>query len=231
MTPGLEKLLRIASEPRLPRCDERLHALPSGVDKSLVAELTRVLGHKNGFFAFESALHVFHHGSGSGTNLVDWNATDGWRRFYTKLPEALLFFAQDVLCCQFAIGESGVWRLEPESGSLEQHADTLEQWAERVLADYPVEVAWTLAHEWQASHGPLVEGMRLVPRRPFLLGGDFDVQNLIPMEAAAAMENLGRLYAQVAAIPDGENVTVRGWLTGDVSQYDPNSSRPRGGPS
>ena len=46
------------------------------------------------------------------------------------------------------------------------------------------------------------------PRRPFVLGGEFEVDNLNVMACGRAMELFGRLFTQIESAPDGTQVTV-----------------------
>ncbi len=210
--PSLNKLIRISSEPEVAELDEPVGPLPAGIDLDVLQELLALLREKNGFYALESALELFPANSATDVDLISWNSPTGWRRSYPKIPAAMLFFGQDVVCCQFGVGASGVWKLEPESGELELYADSLEQWAARILEDYSYEVAWKLAHDWQQTHGPIPAGMRLLPKQPFVLGGDFVCENMMAVEREIAMQKLGSLHEQIANLPDGEKVQIHGWL-------------------
>src|SRR5450631_3114757 len=70
---------------------------------SLGLELFNMLECKNGFYAFESALHVFPMTSATGLSLEEWNADTLWRNGYKDLAEGLLFFAEDVFQNQFCL--------------------------------------------------------------------------------------------------------------------------------
>jgi hypothetical protein len=58
---------------------------------SLGPELFDMLRRKNGFYAFESALHVFPSTSAVAISLEEWNADTLWRNGYRDLAEGLLF--------------------------------------------------------------------------------------------------------------------------------------------
>src|SRR5215469_10978933 len=96
----IDRLLSIASEPlaREPAStSELLSAYPHG------AALLRMLQRKNGFYAYESALHVFPLTGDPGTGLEAWNAVPLWRDAYEDLGRDLLFFAEDALQDQFCL--------------------------------------------------------------------------------------------------------------------------------
>lgn len=176
-------------------------------------ELARLLERRNGFVAFESALLVLPgQNAGQVPGLDEWNDPRGWRKHYREVvSDDVVFFAMDALCCQFGTTSSAVVHLDPESGSLTTLSSTLEEWAALLLADYEQQTAWPLCKAWQAEHGPLGPGQRLIPLRPFVLGGDFEADNLRAMACGPALELLGRLYAQIKSAPDGSQVTVDWW--------------------
>ncbi len=170
-------------------------------------ELARLLGKRNGFFALESALHVFPVGSEVvGVSLGDWNAKELWRSMYEGITDGLTFFAEDVFGHQFAIGSGGVYRFDPETGERERIATDLEEWASIILGDYKVETGYPLAHEWQLRNGPLPAGKRLVPKLPFVLGGEFSVDNLHAQDAVEAMRYRASIATQLRGLPDGATV-------------------------
>lgn len=209
--PAIAKLLEISGEPlagsitELPRASSSADSARSQVDRLLQA--------KNGFLAFESALLVLPTRATRGVpGLGDWNALDGWRRHYDGLSGDILFFALDLFCGQFGVSTEGVVRLDPEYGRVEIVARDVEEWASRVLADYDFETGWSLAHEWQARTGALTLGSRLLGRKPFVLGGEYEVANLVERDLADAAEKLGQLYGQIRDLPDGAEVTLVGWV-------------------
>src|SRR5881394_4570455 len=62
------------------------------------------LRQKNGFYAFESALHVFPIGSKEGVmDLETWNLPDTWRNTYGGLADGYLFFGEDTFGNQFCL--------------------------------------------------------------------------------------------------------------------------------
>jgi len=175
--------------------------------------LMRLLELRNGFLAFESALHVRSLEGRSGyVGLLEWNEESGWRRHYETVPNNALFFAEDVFANQFAIGPQGVGRLNPETGNYKAHSPTLDAWAELILRDYNFETGWKLAHEWQTAHRALKLGERLLPRQPFVLGGEFETENLMAVPSGDAMERLGRLYQTIRNVPDGTRVALDFWF-------------------
>ncbi len=105
-----------------------------------------MLERKNGFCAFESALHIFPLTSEpvDGASLAEWNSDTFWRSDYGDLTPGLLFFAGNILQDQVCLSSSGVLRFNAETGGTKVMADSLENWAGIILRDYDHERAGDL---------------------------------------------------------------------------------------
>ncbi len=198
----MDQLVAIGSGP-LTHESARPEELAAGLEVLLLA--------CNGFYAFESALHVYPStATASELGVAKWNEPELWRETFDALGDGWCCFAEDAFGGQFAIGPNGVvGLLDPEIGLIEHLAADIEAWAKRVLDDYTVLTGWPLAHEWQVANGPLRPGRRLIPKVPFVLGGDFSSDNLYDADAVSAMRYRGDLAAQMRDLPDGSRVTLR----------------------
>jgi hypothetical protein len=176
---------------------------------ALGVELQDLLSRVNGFYAFESALHVRGAGAVPGELSLDqWNAANGWRTLYGPVADGHLFFAEDAFGGQFSISTSGVATFDPETGEAAPFATDLDEWADRLLDDHSVLTGYPLAHDWQAVNGPIPPGSRLVPTVPFVLGGAFSVDNLYALDAAESMRLRAELASQIRDLPDGASVSL-----------------------
>jgi hypothetical protein len=212
MGPSLKKLLSIASAPLLPKSEgiELSGHADGQFNSKLHAELSEMLRERAGFYAFESALYVrppsdcyVHLG------LQTWNSSTGWREVYGDLTQGLFFFAEDLFGVQFAIAADGVITFDPETGERTLLADDLDGWANALLTDYPALTGQPLAHAWQVAHGALKAEVRLMPKRPFVLGGEFSIDNLAPVDSTEGMRFRGDLAIQLRDLPDGSEVRLR----------------------
>jgi hypothetical protein len=203
----LEKLLSIASEPLGPEVTD-----PPSVTNgyALGPELFSILRNKNGFYAFESALHIFPLGGNHKPELVSWNAPSPWRSDYGDLAEGLLFFGEDILQDQFCLSAErpGILRFQAETGHVTPMAGNFDEWAAVILSNYPMETGWTFAHAWQQKNGPLPMGERLMPKRPFFLGGDYAFENLWLGDSLEGIRFKADLVRQTRELPDGAKVRL-----------------------
>ena len=210
MNTALKKLISVACDSLLPRwgAEEERIIEPFG---KIGGELLDLLRHKNGFFTFESALHVFPLGfSPDYLNLGSWNDPQTWKGEYGSLiPMPLLFFAQDVYGNQFGISDEGIVLFFSEFAEFEPIAKTLAEWGDVLWSDWRGFSGYDLAHAWQVQNRPLNEGERLIPKIPFVVGGKYEVANLYGGQVIDAMRFRASLARQVASVPDGTPIDLK----------------------
>jgi hypothetical protein len=206
MTGALRKLIDISSDALAMPIDDW-----AALDTALAfgAALQPLLSQKNGFYAFESALHVYPFAAKpSPQNLRDWNTDSVWKSLYPAPARELTYFAEDVFGAQFGIGGDGIFRLDIETGDLERHSDNLAGWAQRILSDSEFETGHPFAHAWQHRNGPLPSGVRLAPKQLFVLGGAFDLANMYAIEALKGIRYRADLASQIRGLADGTRVKL-----------------------
>lgn len=208
MSAHFDKLLRISSEAVALSAPE-LPSSIAGIDTEILDELRSLLRERNGFYAFESALHVFHASSTGDTyGINEWNTHDLWKHSYNGLTDGCVFFAEDVFGAQFGIKERSIVSFDPETAAFQHLAESVSEWVRVLLSDWRVLTGHPLAHEWQVNHGPIPAGYRLVPIVPFVAGGEFNVQNLHLLEAAKGMRLRGEIALQLKNLPDRAKIKL-----------------------
>ena len=139
----------------------------------------------------------------------EWNRS-GWRARYADVLGDGVCFAMDLFGMQYVWTPDAVRKLNPEDGELTTLSSaSAAAFAEAMIRDWEIETGAPLAADWRAEKGPLTGMQRLVPRAPFLLGGGFEVENLVSLPAAAALSILGEMKEQVAGVPNGTGVRLR----------------------
>ena len=173
----------------------------------MVSQLLEMLYKRNGFYALESALHVFPtHSSKDEIGICEWNENTLWRSAYKGFADGCLFFAEDIFGGQFCIKDSKIYIFDPETGLLDYLADDIESWAKLVINDYEVLTGYSLAHKWQKQYGLLPAGKRLLPKVPFVMGGEFVLDNLYLVDAVEGMKFRANIACQIKDLPDGSQV-------------------------
>jgi hypothetical protein len=202
MSNSIAKLAGIGGEP--------LCGAPGAIEGLEECGLMSLLRLKNGFYAFEGALHVLPYGPAQNElGLKEWNSSAGWRSDYQGLADDCFFFAEDVFGGQFCVHDGVVMSFDPETGDKCIIAADVEEWAHKILSEYEVLTGHPLAHEWQVRHGAIPHGQRLIPKIPFVLGGNFEVENLFLIEAARGMRSRANLAVQIKDLPEGSNVEFK----------------------
>jgi len=202
----LEKLLQISSAALAPAAD--LDALSKAIGAEASRRLAPLLQQKNGFYAFYASLHLLPFSTATELDLVAWNRRDGWRKFYGGLDRDAVFFAQDLFGGQFALLGDGISRFDPETAEFESLGRDIEQWCAAILADYDYLTGCSLAAEWQQEHGALEPGHRLFPKLPFVLGGEYEIDNLWSSLPQHVMEFRGFLASKIHGLSDGTAVRL-----------------------
>lgn len=208
MANSLENLLANAGPPLITEKpdlanDVRKQAGLAG--DSLLEFLTK----KNGFYAFESSLHVFPSETiGTEIGLRDWNSDGLWRSEYDDLIGDCVFFAEDIFGGQFCIKDDQIQSFDPETAEFTWVASDLEGWANAIETDFSFLTGFPIAHEWQTKHGRLPAAKRLLPKIPFVAGGKFSIDNLYLGDAVDGMRFRASLALQIRDLPDGADIYI-----------------------
>jgi hypothetical protein len=203
----LEQIFALASAPLATPQDVAISAFQNF--GHLGSQLREMLSMRNGFYAFESALHVFPDNDMAKNSLQWWNSKELWRCEYGELAESQLFFAEDVFGDQFCIHESWISRFDAEDGQLTPIAANIEEWAQLIREDYCMQTGYPLAHEWQLKHGALPDGKRLLPEQPFVLGGKYTIDNLYLANSVEGMQYRGSVARQIHYLPNGTKIALK----------------------
>jgi hypothetical protein len=208
MTPALGKLIEIGGAPFVRDSKPVGDAVSHLGD--IRASIGEVLARKNGFFCFESALRFFPSTTVEPSwGISEWNLPGLWKGDYRGVADNIYCFAEEIFGRQFVVRDEKIAVFESETGDLEIIASSLEEWASKVLLDYNQMTGHPLAHEWQSIHGPLHPRHRLMAKRPFVLGGEYSIENLVSLDSIRVMKSLGNLAFQLHDLPDGAKVEFK----------------------
>ncbi|MCT9846125.1 hypothetical protein N7563_18860 [Leclercia adecarboxylata ATCC 23216 = NBRC 102595] len=83
------------------------------------------------------------------------------------------------------------------------------EWCKKILEYYQVLTGYPLANAWQKKHGPIPVGYRLVPKMPFVAGGEYEPDNLYLEKSTVAMKARANIALQIRDVPDGSNIQLR----------------------
>lgn len=173
-------------------------------------ELNALLDARDGFYAFDDALHLWPSRTVKGARGRDeWNQAALWIDSYGGLADGLLFFSEDVFGNQYAIDGCQVLYFDAETADATVFAESIDGWIERILDEPDFHTGAPLSRKWSVEKTQLARGCRLIPKTPFVLGGAFAISNLYPLEDVDAMRYRGDLAQQLHGTPDGTEVELR----------------------
>lgn len=210
MLVNTQKLLSISS----PKISELIPQFEESTKKMLGClsdDLYNILAIKNGFYAFESALHFFP-ATTINQSIIDvnlWNSANLWKNEYSNSVEDYLFFAEDIFGGQFCVFNEKIHTFDPETEETEEIASNFDDWAKCILEEYNYLTGFELAHEWQMKNGFVPVGKRLLPKIPFVLGGKFTLDNLYLLDSVTGMKLRGDLAQQIKNSPDGTKIKFK----------------------
>lgn len=175
-------------------------------ESELGNELLKFLSIKNGFYAFDKALHVFPLGDkNSEQELLYWNGPV-WKDTYKTNTDHIFCFAENVFGEQFCISQNTINRFDPETTELEVIAKSIDEWAKNIIDDYDYLTGYSISNNWQQINGVIKPYNRLIPKIPFVLGGDFKIQNLYSANALKGMHSRANIANQIHDLPDGSKI-------------------------
>jgi hypothetical protein len=209
MGPATQKLVDISSPPFLP-------SDTSSVAKGLEqfgfngVLLNQIHASRNGFFCFEAALRIFPSiNCDSSLGIFEWNKDNLWKGEYNGLADQVFCFAEDIFANQFCIYRRKIACFNSETGDIEKISTTIEEWASQILENYDEMTGYPFAHEWQKIYGRMADRHRLIAKRPFVLGGEYELSNFASMDSLRIMKSLGNLAHQIHDSPDGSQVELK----------------------
>src|SRR5205823_2208076 len=132
-----------------------------------------------------------------------------WKSEFKRDLTKVIFFAEDIFGIQFCIKDDEVCTFDPETSESKVIATSLADWARWILEDPRIRTGWPLAHFWQLRNGPLESGIRLLPKVPFVLGGQFAIENLSQAHDIEAMRYRASIANQLLDCPDGSKVILK----------------------
>ncbi len=208
MTTSIAKLAALSGGPLGPDTSKVETKTSSSFGPNIPAYLDDLLGHCNGFYCFFSALHVFPLGvSTVSYDVGTWNSVALWRtEFLNLIPPKLFCFAEDIFGGQFCFFEDKIVFFDPEVATITPIASNLEEWAAIVLADPDTYSGFPFAEEWQKVFGVLPNRSRLVPKIPFVCGGEYSINNFAVMESSLGMRSRANVALQLLDCADGTKV-------------------------
>lgn len=197
---------------KLTQLKQLLSPISDSSAENICDELITLYTDLNGFVGFEGALLCFPSNLELNISLKYMNDLNPWKYVYCRDVQETFFFSADIFGHLFGVLRGGIMKFNPETGIIEKHSESIEEWASVIISNYDYETGWSLARDWQKENGPLNIEERLLPKVPFSIGGEYEISNLTVVKLNEAMKQYSNLFIQVKSAKKGESISIYGWL-------------------
>ncbi|QLB12915.1 hypothetical protein EV697_102415 [Bisgaardia hudsonensis] len=167
----------------------------------IAKELNSILSIKNGFELFEGCMRFLPWDLNTSRNILSWNNYIS-SLFHTDL----FFFSDNVLGEGFCFKGYEIGRFDFETCEFEFIASNMENFIKSLFSDFNYFSAYSIGITWQRYYRKIGFDEVLMPKIPFVLGGDYDVNNLYLSTINKGLRIKNELYNKVKNINDGERV-------------------------
>lgn len=188
-----------------------------GVDGNLFALLREkctdsgyfeFLVEENGGFFFNRSLHLYGLTSRySYHNLFEVNKS--LEKYFGSSFSGLLAFGQDVLGNQFCFSSKGVLFFNIETTEVEILASDFDKWLKVLGSDLDYLTGETFSKRWGSKEGLLEYGYRLCPKMPFVIGGQYEVENFYSQPFPNYLDINANIANQIKNLPEGAQVKLK----------------------
>ncbi len=152
---------------------------------------------------------IMFYGIDTGINCYDINeVNDFLSRVYGKIFTGISIGC-DVFANQFLIKEKDIYLFNIESGTLEFIARGFKDFADLLGEDWEYLSGYQYLNQWQKINNSLGKCCRLLPLKPFIIGGEFDVKQMIKYDFFDTLRYNSKLAKQIYDLPDGQSVEIK----------------------
>jgi hypothetical protein len=165
--------------------------------------------YSNGGYFFENALHLL----GSNDGDVDFDIFV-FNRFvkdiYKSKVTGSFFFAEDLFGHLFAFRDSKVFLMSIDAAEYKFVADSFEDWVNIVMDDPDYYLGYTFVQnaDFQTIK-KLGEGYRMGATMPFVLGGEYNIENLHLKNYKENLAFNASIAHQISDVPDGTPIQFK----------------------
>lgn len=130
--------------------------------------------------------------------------------YFGKLSEKVHAFGQDIFGHQFAFvkGSPEIVHFNAETGEIAVIAHSFNDWISAFENKLDYYTGAPLMDDWIAEKGPIPPDARLVPIKPFVIGGEFEVSNLHLLPFPQYLSYYADIARQISSIADGTQVKI-----------------------
>ncbi|MEL6809886.1 MAG: SMI1/KNR4 family protein [Bacteroidota bacterium] len=162
----------------------------------------------NGGFYYNNSLHFF------GSSLKNKSHDIGFmndllKMSYGEIVNGLFFFGEDVFGNMFAFKNDEVYSFNIESAKMELIAQNFKDFLVKLEEDLDYLTGISFVKELTRDQVyQLAYGHRITPKYPFVLGGDYSIENMILKDYEENIEFNSSIAKQIYDLPDGTKIEI-----------------------
>jgi hypothetical protein len=164
--------------------------------------------HTNGGYFFNKSLLIYGFGNvPKYASFVDMNLLING--MYNSFVPKAQYWGCDFLGNQFAFFENNVCFFNIETGQFEVLSRTFEEWLDVIYNDLNHYSGQSLVVEWEKENKELDFNERLCPKKPFVMGGEYVIENLFSLNIESVINYNYEIADQISNISDGTRVILK----------------------
>ena len=121
----------------------------------------------------------------------------------------LCFFACDIFGIQFCFRNRKIYSFDLESGKISFIANSFIDWIDLILNDSEFMTGEPYKRDFETKHGPVLLKQKILPIRPFVIGGEYKVENFIAYDFLDLINYNSQIAHQIYNLPDGTKVNIK----------------------
>lgn len=163
----------------------------------------------NGGFFFDKSLVLYSHG-GSDNYCQIYYVNGLLSREYGHLFDGLISFGQDLFGNQFCFekGSTKISFFEIEVAEKKTIANSFEEWETLLKKEWEYYSAYPYLERW-LKFNTLNDNERICPKKPFVIGGDYENSNFYALEFPKFISYNSSIAKQLQNVPDGTKVVLK----------------------
>ncbi len=162
----------------------------------------------NGGFFYEKSLQIYSFSHKNKFNNID-NVNRILTNEYQDIIDGLVSFGQDIFGNQFCfeISSRKIVFFDSETGERKNLALNFSNWIDVIYSDFDYFIGLNVLKKW-SSINALAFNERLYPKIPFIMGGEFAVDNLFAASFPNFIVDYANIAKQVFNLPDGTRIKL-----------------------
>lgn len=196
---------------------ENLHELvSSSITEEEIAFIPQYNGYSeflkryNGGYFFQGALHLYGFDAANDWHdILQINAMVQKAYDTFNFSKAIYCFGCDLFFNQYGFNEGNVVMLDIYSGELTIVAPSFDEWVALLEIEGDYYSGYSLLDKWTLKRGKLEKGERLAATIPFVVGGEYKIENLHALRQDKLLDFASFFANEIKDLPDGSKILSR----------------------